>query len=336
VFKKDQWRPGEKVVYEKFADYKPRPEAPSGLAGGKQVFLDRVEWVVLPDAQTSVNALITGEIDMMQQPPFDMLSLLEGSKGIKIVDLNPLGTHFAFRFNTLHKPFDDPRVRQAALYALSQKDSLAAGVGNPKYEKECKALFGCGTPLATLKGWEDKLNGDSAKAKALLKDAGYDGTPVVLLHASDTAAGVTAPVAKAMLERGGFKVEMVSTDWQTVLARRSRKEPPSAGGWSAFTTTLATTDILDPVVSFFTGAACEKASIGWPCDEKIEKLRDDFARTTDPAKRKELAEALQVRLSEFPTYAPLGQFNMPVALRSNVTGNMEAPATVFWNVKKGN
>jgi len=157
---------------------------------------------------------------------------------------------------------------------------------------------------------------------------------VTLLYATDTAAGVTAPVAKADLEAGGFKVDMVSTDWQTVLARRSRKEPPSAGGWSAFTTTLATTDILDPVVSFFAGAACAKASIGWPCDEQIEKLRDDFARTTDPAKRKELAEALQVRLSDFPTYAPLGQFNMPVAMRDTVSGNMEAPATVFWNVKK--
>ena len=50
VFKKDLWRPGEKVVYEKFADYKPRAEPPSGLAGGKLVYLDRVEWVVLPDA----------------------------------------------------------------------------------------------------------------------------------------------------------------------------------------------------------------------------------------------------------------------------------------------
>ncbi|HSI00236.1 MAG TPA: ABC transporter substrate-binding protein [Reyranella sp.] len=334
VFKKELWRPGEKVIYEKFADYKPRSEPASGLAGGKQVLVDRVEWVVLPDAQTSINALIAGEIDMMQQPPFDMHPLLEASKGVKLVDLNTLGTHFAFRFNTLHKPFDDPRIRVAALYALSQRDSLAAGVGNPKYEKVCKDLFGCGTPLSTAKGWEDKLDGNSAKSKELLKAAGYDGTPILLMHATDTSAGVAAPVAKAMLERGGFKVDMVSTDWQTVLARRSRKEPPSSGGWSAFTTTLATTDILDPVVSFFTGAACEKASIGWPCDEKIEKLRDDFARTTDPARRKELAEALQVRLSEFPTYAPLGQFNMPVALRTNVSGNMEAPATVFWNVKK--
>jgi peptide/nickel transport system substrate-binding protein len=336
VFKKDQWRPGEKVVYEKFADYKPRPEPASGLAGGKRVYVDRVEWVVMPDAQTGVNALIAGEIDMLQQPPFDMHPLLEAAKGIQIVDLNTLGTHFAFRFNTLHKPFDDPRIRQAALYALSQKEALAAGVGNPKYAKECKSLFGCGTPLSTLKGWEDKLNGDAAKSKEILKAAGYDGTPVVLLHPTDLQAGVTAPVSKALLERGGFKVDMISTDWQTVLARRSRKEPPSAGGWSAFVTTLATTDILDPVVSFFAGAACEKASIGWPCDDKIEKLRDDYARTTDPARRKELAEALQVRLAEFPTYAPLGQYNMPIARRDNISGNMEAPATVFWNVKKGN
>jgi peptide/nickel transport system substrate-binding protein len=334
VFKKELWRPGDRVIYEKFADYKPRPEPPSGLAGGKRVYVDRVEWVVLPDSQTAVNALLAGEIDMMQQPPFDMLPLLESSKDIKVVDLNTLGTHFAFRFNTLHKPFDDPRIRQAALYALSQKDSLQAGVGNPKYEKECKDLFGCGTPNSSSKGWEDKLNGDAAKSKELLKAAGYDGTPIVLLHPTDLAAGVTAPVAKANLERGGFKVDMLDMDWQTVLSRRSRKEAPSAGGWSAFVTTLATTDILDPVVSFFTGAACDKASIGWPCDAKIEKLRDDYARTTDPARRKELAEALQVRLAEFPTYAPLGQYNMPVAMRSNVSGNMEAPATVFWNVKK--
>jgi peptide/nickel transport system substrate-binding protein len=334
VFKKELWRPGEKVVYEKFADYKPRPEPASGLAGGKRVYVDRVEWVVLPDAQTAVNALIAGEIDMIQTPPFDMLPLLESSKDIKVVDLNPLGTHYAFRFNTLHKPFDNPRIREAALYALNQKEMLQAAVGNPKYEKECKDLFGCGTPLSSTKGWDDKLNGDAAKSQQILKEAGYDGTPIVLLHPTDLQAGVIAPVAKAELERGGFKVDMQDMDWQTVLARRSRKEAPTAGGWSAFVTTLATPDILDPVVSFFTGAACDKASIGWPCDEKIEKLRDDYARTTDSAKRKELAEALQVRLAEFPTYAPLGQYNMPVALRANVSGNMEAPATVFWNVKK--
>jgi len=141
VFMKDLWRPGEKVVYEKFKGYKPRPEPASGLAGGKTVHLDRVEWVVLPDIQTAINALIAGELDMVQQPPFDLLPVLEKTKDIQVIDLNVLGTHFAFRFNTLHKPFDNPKVRQAALYALNQKDVLQGGVGNPKYARECKALF---------------------------------------------------------------------------------------------------------------------------------------------------------------------------------------------------
>ena len=58
------------------------------------------------------------------------------------------------------------------------------------------------------------------------------------------------------------------------------------------------------------------------------------ARALDPARRKEIVDALQARLAEYPTYAPLGQYNMPVARRTNVTGNLESPATVFWNVKK--
>ena len=49
VFRRDLWRPGEKAVYDKFKDYKPRAEPPSALSGGKNVYLDRVEWVNIPD-----------------------------------------------------------------------------------------------------------------------------------------------------------------------------------------------------------------------------------------------------------------------------------------------
>jgi peptide/nickel transport system substrate-binding protein len=334
VFMKDQWRPGEKVVYEKFKNYKPRPEPASGLAGGKNVYLDRVEWVVLPDIQTAISALQAGELDMVQQPPFDMLEMLEKDKNLQIVDLNTLGTHFAFRFNTLHKPFDNPKIRQAALYAMNQQDVLTSGVGLPKYAKECKALFACNAPNSTIKGWEDKLQSNFAKSKQLLQEAGYDGTPLVLLAASDINAGRQTPVIKQQLERGGFKVDMVTTDWQTVLARRSRKEAPDKGGWHGFITTLASADLLDPVMNFFTAASCDKAAIGWPCDTRIEELRDAYARELDVAKRKEIVDALQERLAEVPSYTPLGQYNMPVARRTNISGNLESPATVFWNVKK--
>ena len=46
-FIKDEWRPGHKVVYERNADYVPRKEAPSFAAGGKQAYVDRVEWLYI-------------------------------------------------------------------------------------------------------------------------------------------------------------------------------------------------------------------------------------------------------------------------------------------------
>ena len=64
------------------------------------------------------------------------------------------------------------------------------------------------------------------------------------------------------------------------------------------------------------------------------KLRAAFADETDAAKRKELAVAMQVRVSENPTHAFLGQWYAPMALRKNVTGNLESPVTIFWNIEK--
>ena len=52
IFKKDEWKPGEKVVYVKNAKYKPRSEPASGTAGGKMAKVDRVEWVIIKDPQT--------------------------------------------------------------------------------------------------------------------------------------------------------------------------------------------------------------------------------------------------------------------------------------------
>ena len=60
IFKKDEWKPGEKVVYTKNTKYKPRAEPPSMLAGGKVVKIDRVEWQAISDPSTAVNAARPG------------------------------------------------------------------------------------------------------------------------------------------------------------------------------------------------------------------------------------------------------------------------------------
>ncbi|HZQ00773.1 MAG TPA: ABC transporter substrate-binding protein [Reyranella sp.] len=335
IFKKDEWKPGEKAVYVRNPHYKPRNEPASGLAGGKVAKVDRVEWITIADQQTQVNALLNGEIDLIEIVPPDLLPLLQKDKNIKIFVTNLAGRQYAMRFNVLYKPFDNAKIRQATLYALDQKPFLEANVGNPEYYKECRSLFPCGSPLESTKGWDDKLRGNVAKAKELLKEAGYDGTPIVMLHQTDTAGhNQLATVAKPQLEAAGFKVDLQAMDWQTLVSRRNKRDPLDKGGWSVFFTSWGSTDVLNPVSTAFLNASCDKATFGWPCDEKLEKLRDAFAKETDPAKQKAIAEQVQLRVLEYPTHVPLGQFTTPTAIRANISGLLHTPSLALWNVEK--
>ena len=334
VFVKDEWKPGDKTVYVKFDKYKPRSEPASGLAGGKVAKVDRVEWRAISDAQQAVNALSKGEIDFVEAPSHDLLPTLKKDPNVNIV-VSPLAKlQYVFRPNTLHKPFDNPKVRHALWYAFNQEDFLMATIGDENYIRPCKALFICDTPLATTKGMDGLLTSNAKKAQELLKEAGYDGTPVVLMHSTDLKTLTNlAPVAKSLMEKAGFKVDMQSMDWQTLVARRAKKDPPEAGGWNAFLTAWVAADVMNPISTAYVNAACDKASFGWPCDEKLEKLRDDFARETDPAKQKAIAEAVQQRVIEFTPEIPVGEYVQPVAMRKNVKGYLISPVPVLWNIE---
>src|SRR4029079_17160867 len=140
------WKPGEKTVYVKNPNYKPRSEPQSGLAGGKVVKLDRVEWVWISDAETQLNALINGEIDMLESVNYDHLSVLEKAKGVKVLT-GRTSNQYVFRMNWLQPPFNDVRVRRAAAYALNQIECLEANIGDKRFYRTCRAMFTCDTPL---------------------------------------------------------------------------------------------------------------------------------------------------------------------------------------------
>jgi len=335
MLKRDETKPGEKTVYVKNPYYVPRAEPPSGLAGGKIAKVDRVEWVAMADTQTAASALMAGEVDMLQEPPHDLYTLLKADKNVRLVTLNKWGGQYIFRFNQLFKPFDNAKIRQALLYAFDQKDFLDATIGDPNYYSVCKAMFICGGPYETTAGFADKYDGNIARAKELLKEGGYDGTTVVLMQSTDLASLTNmAPVAKAAMEKIGMKVEMQPMDWQTLVSRRAKKEPPDKGGWNALITSTGGVDSLDPLTYSFIGAQCDKAWFGWPCDPENTKLRQAFADEPDEAKRKEIVEKLQLRAAEYPTHAFLGQYTGASAMRVNITGAVPSPVMVFWNIEK--
>ena len=265
----------------------------------------------------------------------DLIPLLTADPNISFLVIAPMGRQYAFRFNVLHKPFDNAKVRQAVAYAFNQLDFLQSTIGNPKYYRVCKSLFPCGSPLETTKGWDDSLDSNFGKARELLQQAGYDGTPVVLMQSTDIASlSNLAPVAKSLLEKAGFRVDLQAMDWQTLVARRTKKDPPASGGWSAFLTSWGSVDVLDPVATNFLNASCEKAMFGWPCDAELERLRDAFAKETDPARQKTIAEAVSERAFAYPTHIHLGQYLQPSAFRNNLRGVLAASNVVFWNLDK--
>ncbi len=335
VFKKDEWKPGEKLVFTKFAKYKPRVEPMSGLTGGKVVNLDRIEWLTIVDPETAINALLNGEIDMIEGVSADHLPLLEKDKGVRVIR-NRTSNQYVFRMNWLQPPFNNEKVRQAAAMALNQEDFLQANIGDKRLYRICKAMFTCGTPLASDTGMQGLVEGNSAKAKQMLAEAGYDGTPVVVLAPTDLAAiKQLGPVAKSLLERAGFKVDLQSLDWQTMNVRLQKKGPVSDGGWNAFSTSWSQVDILDPLMTPFLAANCDKARAGWPCDEEVEKLRDRFARASGETDKKAIAEETQRRAMQVVTHVPLGEWYGVGAVRANIqTREVPPPVTVFWGISK--
>jgi peptide/nickel transport system substrate-binding protein len=336
IFKADEWRPGEKVVYVKNPKYVPRNEPPKNFAGGKLVKVDRVEWPSISDPQTAIGALANGEVDAVESVSHDLLPLIAKKKKDIVVARGAYPSQYTMRPNWLHPPFDNPKMRLALGYMIDQKEYLTAAIGDPDYWRVCKAYYGCDTPLASDAGMAGLLDGNVAKARELVKEAGYDGRPVVLLQITDIAVLTNlAPVAKAQLERIGIKVDMRPADWQTHLARVLRKEPIEDRGWNLTLSSTGIIDVVNPVTSLFLNSACDKASAGWPCDAKIEEWRDAFARETDPARQKQIAEEIQVRAAQLGTHYPLGEWFSASAVSARTKGWLRPPsASVFWGVER--
>jgi peptide/nickel transport system substrate-binding protein len=143
-----------------------------------------------------------------------------------------------------------------------------------------------------------------------------------------------APVAKRLMEQAGFKVDMQPMTWQSIVIRGANKSPPEAGGWNAYLVSPSAMGLVNPVSNILLNSSCEKALSGWPCDPEMEKLRDQFARETDPVRLKEIAEAAQLRAFEWTPYVHLGEWRLISAARKNVTGFISAGPTIFWNVEK--
>lgn len=336
-FVADEWIPGNKIVYEKFEDYVPRDEAANAYAGGKEVHFDRVEWLIIRDQQTALSALMSGEADFWENPSLDLLPVIEAA-GIETKVVNETGIQGQMWFNHIIPPFDDKRARQAMFWLTNQETYLQAVNGNPDYYEVCPSMFPCGSPMETNVGAESLMGPDPEKAKALFEEMGWDfSTPIVVLDPTDESIAHPETVVTVQAMRDiGLAVEVQSMDWATMLTRRNSKEPADNGGWNILHSYVGGQVVATPVWSIAFSGACEKGIFGWPCDQRLEDLRLEWALAGTDADKKRIAEEFSAAAFDMGHHVPLGQWTTFVAYNADIT---DVPVTqdvpVFWGLKKG-
>ena len=318
-FKTDERVPGALVAYERFAGYVPRPDGSATFtAGPKLAHFDRVEWRVVPDASTAANALGSGEVDWWQNPTPDLQALLRSKPGIRTEVLDPGGALGCLRFNHLFPPFDNPAIRRAMLGAIDQSEVMTAVAGDDRaLWKDHVGVFSPGTPMATTEGTDAVVGKrDFAQVREALQRAGYRNERVVMLDPTDyPSTHAMALVAADAFQKCGLNVDLVSTDWGTLVQRRSSRKPPAEGGWNVFFTYLNGTNNFDPASQLGLRGNGDQAWFGWPRAPRLEELRAAWFDAPDLPGQQRICAEIQRTFFQDPTYLPLGAYYEATAYR---------------------
>jgi peptide/nickel transport system substrate-binding protein len=336
-FKANEHVPGSLHVYERFENYRPRDDSAADfIAGPKVAHFDRVEWHIIPDQETVVAALQTGEMDWDEYPVEDMLPTLRRDDRITTQKMGSVGWWGLLRPNCLYPPFSNPAIRRALLGAIEQREFMSAAIGtDPSLWRVPTGYFPPNSPMASDAGMA-ALSGprDLGKVRKALLDAGYGGEKIVLIApATLWRARMFSDVAADLLRKIGMNVDEQIMDTTTWAKRLVSRKPPDQGGWNVFCTSMQGMDALSPATHPALRGNGDQAFPGWPTSARIEALREEWLDALDEASRRRIAVAMQQQAFIDVPYIPLGTFYPSTAYRSSLTGVLDGQA-IFWNVRR--
>ena len=166
----------------------------------------KLVFIFFSDQTSEVSALRGGQIDLVPGMPTSLYLALQHAKGIDTVKVATNGFN-VLRLRTDEKPGNDPRVVEALKLAIDRKaitDAATQGLG----------VVGNDTPIGPLyKKYYDPNDRppetDPAKAKALLKQAGYPNGLKLDLYVPNTGDRPDmAVVVKQQLGKAGFDIHV--------------------------------------------------------------------------------------------------------------------------------
>ncbi len=339
-FLPDERIAGQRAVFARNPDYSARPEPPDGLAGGRVVKVDRVEWDVLPDPATAANALVTGEVDVWDTVPSDLIGYLR-HHGVTVRRTNTLPSGGFIRPNFQVPPFNDQRARQALALLFDQRQFMQAVAGTNGGWRECFSFGMCGSPNGSEAGSTPYRKPNVARAKQLLAEAGYKGQPIVIASSPQLPiVEALAQVAAQTLRSAGMKVDLQEGDWAVVFKRVTTPNATGANTWNLFASYSLGGTLFSPLTNTLLDLSCPAPGAlptnfaGFPCDPPGEALRQKVFAARDEPTRQAAFTALQTAMWTFIPYIPAGTFDVDNAYRKSISGVLDSYIIPYWNIEK--
>ncbi len=277
-----EWQSNSRVVVEK------NPEWWDGEPG-----LEAVVFRPITDGNTRLAEMMAGGIDVMVETPPDALATFRDDPAFSVYE--QAGPHLWFLIlNAKEGPFVDKRVRQAANYAVNKAALVEAVL-------QGTADVAAGpTPPAFAWAYNEALEPypyDPDKAKALLEEAGYDGSPITF-YVTDGGSGMLEPVAmgtaiQADLEAVGMPTTIETYEWNTFLG----KVNPGLEGKADMAEMAWMTNDPDtlPFLALRTDAMPDKGGFnsGYYSNPQVDALLEKARTATDQDERAGLYKEMQ-------------------------------------------
>ena len=313
-YKLASWEPGFRVIVERHETYTPRNEPHSNFAGAQTPYMDRLIFLEVPDAQTKIAGLKTGEWDIIDSGPPDAIDDLIADPNINLA-LNVPGSMSNIAFNGASEVLKDTKVRQA-IQAAIDAEAMIQSLGPKNTWSLCSAFFHCETPLARTTGDEKYNVGDIELAKQLLAESNYNGEEIIMLSPTDLAALTPLGfVLKPLLEEIGFNVKAPTIDWSTEVGILFGGEE-KWDEWDIVPMGFGFYGLHDPITD---GFAAGGTFINYHNDT-LKELRQRWATTLDPEERDQIVDEMQLEFYRDPPFVILGMYHAIHPYRTYVKG----------------
>jgi peptide/nickel transport system substrate-binding protein len=265
------------------------------------------------DPTTSLQMLQRGDADLLYSLDPDLIDQAQADPNLKIVIGQTLNQNYlAMTSNPeLSKPLSDKRVRQAIALSVDYDGLIKALLRG--YGSRAPSII----PLGVLGVDPAMTQGrDLEKAKALLKEAGYEnGFEVELAYGSNPIRETIAAKLQSDLAEVGIKVKLRPLEQSVYLSEmRAQKLAFCFGGW--------TPDYLDPTMwtDYFSYHDRGIAKRMWYNNPEAEKYAKIIGTELDIAKREQAIKELQKVLMDDMPFTMLYQSQQIVVMNKSVQG----------------